>query len=191
MKKILVIFSVLLFSSCSKNQNGIETIYDEDGNLEVISIPVKNQPYDNLGITFHKNGNPKSVGHFKNGKLHGTKMKYSSEGQLNEKSNYINDKQNGIYEWYENGIILVRNLYKDDKIVSSLGLTKTGDTLGFSNEGKSTDYFVKSGLIKSVTCLNGENTIGKIEFDSLGKIKNRQGELPCLTKKDPIKLGWK
>ena len=62
------------------------------------------------------------------GELHGEKLVYYENGQVAEKSNYINGKQEGLSIWYsEKAVVLKEFLYENDELH---GLSKYYDNKG-------------------------------------------------------------
>jgi antitoxin component YwqK of YwqJK toxin-antitoxin module len=62
------------------------------------------------------------------GELHGEKLVYYENGQVAEKSNYINGKQEGLSIWYsEKAVVLKEFLYENDELH---GLSKYYDSNG-------------------------------------------------------------
>jgi antitoxin component YwqK of YwqJK toxin-antitoxin module len=63
-----------------------------------------------------------------NGQLQGEKLVYYENGQLAEKSNFVNGKQEGLSTWYsETGVVLKEFLYENDELH---GMSKYYDNKG-------------------------------------------------------------
>lgn len=62
------------------------------------------------------------------GEMHGEKLVYYENGQLAEKSNFVNGKQEGLSTWYsEKAVVLKEFLYENDELH---GLSKYYDNKG-------------------------------------------------------------
>lgn len=62
------------------------------------------------------------------GELDGEKLVYYENGQIAEKSNFVNGKQEGLSTWYsENGVVLKEFLYENDELH---GMSKYYDIKG-------------------------------------------------------------
>jgi uncharacterized protein len=75
---------------------------------------------DHHGTWMHirPNGNIKFKGSFVDGLMHDQQIFYHFNGKISEKGRYVMGKKYGIWEKYdENGVLLLRLEYKDDRIV--------------------------------------------------------------------------
>ena len=67
---------------------------------------------------WYENGQKKSEGHVKDGKMHGKWTYWYENGQTMFETNFIDNKYDGKHtEWYENGQINREGYFEDDKSV--------------------------------------------------------------------------
>jgi hypothetical protein len=82
----------------------------------IISLQDMNEPYTGNNLCNYTNGQVKSKGNIKNGKLIGKLTKWYENGQIWSEEHYKNGKKDGKWtKWYENGQIWSEEYYKDGK----------------------------------------------------------------------------
>ena len=116
MKKILIL---LLFLSVGFSQQIIHTETYENGNIKGItyhkktSDRVEKVKYEG----YHKNGQKKEEGTYKDGKWDGPYKTYYDNGQPKEEGTVKRGKWDGPYKtYYDNGQIKQEGTYKDGKM---------------------------------------------------------------------------
>ena len=130
-KLLLLIFSIILLSSCyekerevdiSKKQerNGIVYIilrkYDNGQILLLMSY--KNGKLDGKYVHFYRNGQIYIDSEYKDGKLNGPYNKYHFNGQIVLETNYVSGEPNGIYlEYSKEGEKIKEIKYDNGKIL--------------------------------------------------------------------------
>lgn len=140
-KLLLLIFSIILLSSCydkereidiSKKQerNGIVYIINEskpyygkilrkyDNGQILLLMSYKNGKLDGKYVHFYRNGQIYIDSEYKDGKLNGSYKKYHYTGQIVLEINYVSGEPNGIYlEYSKEGEKIKEIKYNKGKIV--------------------------------------------------------------------------
>lgn len=154
-----------------------EVIYDNNNNVfQTIDYTIKKGK--NVITRKHINNEIQESITFVNGVRHGEYKKYDFNGNLIIDGNYLNDKMNGLWTWYDNGKInaTINYLngeidgdyitYYQDKRIKSKTLYDFGLEVG-----KSIDYF-KNGKEKiSTNYYQGKLHGRKKFFDPTGKLQ--------------------
>ncbi|MDA7605943.1 toxin-antitoxin system YwqK family antitoxin [Verrucomicrobiales bacterium] len=108
---LLAITLPLLLGGCG--EKGV--IFDELEKREGIYY-FKDTPYTGKTYELYEDGQKRSEGNFKDGKMDGLCMWWHENGQKAREANYKDDKPDGLWtEWYENGQKKVEVNFKDVK----------------------------------------------------------------------------
>ncbi|TVX97379.1 stalk domain-containing protein [Cohnella terricola] len=75
---------------------------------------LKELKFDGKGTTFYDDGH-KVVANYNNGLLDGERISYNSEGQITHDSYYVNGKLSGVSRSYNDGVLSIQTEYVDDK----------------------------------------------------------------------------
>ena len=73
------------------------------------------KPFTGVSVKYHENGEPEEKVTFEAGKeISETKFIYYENGQLRAKGNYIDGKEDGLWEsYYDTGQLMTKEIYKD------------------------------------------------------------------------------
>ena len=94
-------------------------------------------PYTGKSFLLYKNGQKKSEGNFKDGKLVGLVVEWHENGQKWRELNYKDGKVDGLYvEWYENGQKKCEINYEDDGIGSEKFWNSKGEPVDSLEEAR-------------------------------------------------------
>jgi len=109
--------------------NGIRRFYNENGMLEQETIGVNGKDkVEGYDIYFFKNGNPKQLKSYKNGKKHGVFIGWHKNGQMGSKASYYEGRRNGVVLlWSNSGELISEGLYKDGSFVDVICYNTKGD----------------------------------------------------------------
>ena len=106
-------------------------LLDRDG---VAYLPNEETPYTGQSKGFHKNGQKKGEGNFKDGKRDGLWTEWHKNGQKWTETNWKDGKPNGLAtEWYENGQKEVEANLKDGKLMSVMVWKSDGEKCPVTN----------------------------------------------------------
>lgn len=120
--RITAIVFILLLVSCQKTQKE----YYSDGNIKSVIKLNRNNNYDGQAKFYYDNGGIKMIVNYDNGYVKDCKVFYPN-GQLKWESPYVNNMKQGDYnEYYPNGAIKAKILFRKDTVIHS----KDYDTLG-------------------------------------------------------------
>ena len=104
MKKIPIVFSLVLLAACSSKEIPYENLVTRQGILYEVNSQT---PFTGLSVVYHKNGQLEWRGNHKDGKEDGLHERYYKNGQLEWRENYKNGKLHGLYEnYWSNGQLL-------------------------------------------------------------------------------------
>jgi antitoxin component YwqK of YwqJK toxin-antitoxin module len=82
----------------------------------IFSLQDMNEPYTGKNLCNYINGQVKSKGNIKNGKLIGRLTKWYENGQISSEEHYLDGKQDGKWtNWFENGQMSLERNYKNGK----------------------------------------------------------------------------
>ena len=129
MKHLLLMAFAILTIGCGEKKS-------EDVNLDELEVRegvayLKNSdsPYTGKVFEFHDNGQKKSEGNRKDGKLHGPAVTWHENGQKEAEANNKDGKFDGpLVNWYDNGKKRFEANYKDGK--------QHGDATGWYENGQ-------------------------------------------------------
>ena len=122
----------------------------------IIFLKGMNEPYSGNNLCNYTNGQVKSKGNIKNGKLIGKVTNWHDNGQISSEEHYLDGKQDGKWtQWYANGMKWTDRNYKDGKqdgkwttwYTNGLKWTERNYKDG-TQDGKSTEWFA-NGQIKT------------------------------------------
>ena len=135
MKKLLILLFSLIISFNSYGGWFDKTICVETGvqNIDgILYLLKKTKPFTGKNLCEYENGQNKSKGKVKDGKIDDKWTYWFENGQILKEENYKEGKKNGKWtEWYENGQKKSEGKFKDDK-----------------QDGKWTEWY-ENGQIKS------------------------------------------
>jgi hypothetical protein len=111
MKKLLSILCLVLLVSCSNEVPDDQLVERQGITYEVNSTT----PFTGSSVNYYDNGQLKQKENYKDGKQDGLLEKYYSNGQLWSRQNFKNGKQDGLLEdYYRKGQLFKRGKYNDD-----------------------------------------------------------------------------
>ena len=115
MKKILTILCLVLLSSCSQEPEVFTGPFvTRDG---VKYDQNTNEPVTGIEETFHENGQLLEKSNYVDGELYGLSELFYKSGQLELRRNYIDDELNGLHEEFdENGQFILRMNFIDGEV---------------------------------------------------------------------------
>lgn len=123
--------SVLSATKTFNNNNNIAEVKFFSSKGKLISEGKMNgKAFIGKWIYYHNNTNAiMSVENYNdNGELNGEKLVFYENGQIAERSNFVNGKQEGLSTWYsETGVVIKEFLYEDDELH---GMSKYYDNKG-------------------------------------------------------------
>ena len=100
MKKfLLLIFSIILLSSCYKKEREVDISKKQERN-GIVYIINESKPYSGKILRKYDNGQILLLMSYKNGKLDGLYKKYHYNGQILVEATYIAGEPDGIYLEY-------------------------------------------------------------------------------------------
>ena len=116
MKKLLPIIFILILSSCSK-EVPLEVLPEQlVVRNETFYLVNSTEPFTGTTVSYHENGQLEDRSNFKDGKEDGLYECYSKNGQLRFKGNYKDGEPDGLSEGYhENGQLSKKGNFKDGK----------------------------------------------------------------------------
>ena len=134
MKKLTILLFItlaLLIQGCGSSEETIdwtpieetieETICEEiEGQIRngLVYLPNQQEPFTGKNLCKYGNGQKKSEGKFKDGKLDGKWTSWYENGQIKSEENYKDGKRDGKWTtWYKNGRITSEKNYKDGKLI--------------------------------------------------------------------------
>ena len=114
----------------------------------IFFLPNMNEPFAGNNLCEYTNGQVKSKGEIKDGKLDGKWIYWHGNGQIRSEKHYKDGKEDGKSTWwYENGQILSEEHYKDGK--------KDGKWTTWYESGQiSSEEHYKEGKCISGDCIN-------------------------------------
>ena len=148
MKKLLILLFSLIISFNSYGGWFDKTICVETGvqNIDgILYLLKKTKPFTGKNLCEYENGQNKSKGKVKDGKIDDKWTYWFENGQILKEENYKEGKKNGKWtNWYENGSKYAEGFYKDDKLNNKTTYYEDGRI----RDGKVT-YLNENGQIKS------------------------------------------
>ncbi len=117
-------------------KTGNFTYYHENGEIQIECIYNDNQ-YDGEYKEWYENGQLKTQTFYKNGYIDGKLEQWSVKGLINKIAQYKNGLKEGKFmSFYDNGQMLRKEFYKQDKFIKGKCFTREGRDTTFFN------YFV-------------------------------------------------
>lgn len=165
-------------------QKNYKAYYYENGIMSSEGTLVNEKP-DGYWITYYPNQLRKSEGNRKNFLLDSTWKFYNSNGNIQNKINYLEDKKNGAYQHFDQNCLLIKEeIFKDDIIsgivkefyadsVESL-LKKTIPYVDGRREGMGYEYS-KDGKITGIIIYKKNFIVSKESINRKDKNELKQG----------------
>jgi len=126
MKKItILIFTILLISSCSQKELSFENLVERND----LTYEINNEnTFSGKAFSKYENLQFKEIGFFEDGKKVGVWEYFAENGQILKKTSYDDNKLNGLYKEFENDGKKIKTIeYKNN--------LKNGLSEEFNNEG--------------------------------------------------------
>ena len=115
MSKILLLYSILFFFSCSSKNH--EITYHDNGKIKY-DVIYKDNKLDGIAMTYDDTGTLINRSNYFNNQLHCEWIDYYPSGNIQHVINYSFNLKNGVEIWYyESGNIKSKIVYKNDKIL--------------------------------------------------------------------------
>jgi TonB family protein len=144
--------------------------YHKNGQLQIECTYYKNK-LEGKYLEYYKNGQLKSSMSYKSGLLYGLEKRWSAEGKLKKEVEYKEGMKHGKFlSYYDNGSLVRRDIYKNDKFIKGRCFTR---------EGKDTSYFEYFVMPKFKGGLEGfkKYVLDKIIYPEIAKKNYEEGRV--------------
>jgi antitoxin component YwqK of YwqJK toxin-antitoxin module len=192
--KFKIYFTLIFISTKLYSQQVTCNMYTFENGIKKNSM---SQPYTGPCITNYPNGKISQTGAFKNGLQDGKWEFYTENGKIEKRESYNNGKKDGLFEEYVldekgNFTILSRKNYKEDKPNGTWELFHNGILYDFQSykDGEKNGVFREYSMEGKLTELRNLKSVnGKTIKDGIQVYYNKSGKHDTTTFKDDIKDG--